>query len=344
MRSRPGSSMPPAWWSCPAASTCTATSSAPRSTRRGRCARSSAARPSRSPRTPARAAARWAIVPSTFVTGYKYAGLGYTTAFDAAIAPLAARHAHEEFADTPCIDKGFFALMGNNHYIMRAIQRREPEKLKAFVGWLLHAAKGYAAKLVNPGGVEIWKHRQAGNVKDLDSRGRPLRRHASPDHRGGRPGGRRAATPAPRAHPHHQPGPPRQLDDDARDDEAPRRAPRASDPHPVPQLRRRRRRTRRPSARRSAPLAEYVNDHPNLTVDVGQVVFGQTMSMTADGPVGYYLSRLYRIEVVQHRHRAGGGLRHRADRVQEHEPGPRLAVGDRAGVVPAGQRSRGGSR
>jgi formylmethanofuran dehydrogenase subunit A len=55
-------------------------------------------------------------VPSTFATGYQYAGMGYTTAFDAAIPPLAARHAHEEFADTPCIDKGFYVLMGNNHY------------------------------------------------------------------------------------------------------------------------------------------------------------------------------------------------------------------------------------
>ncbi|HJS06757.1 MAG TPA: amidohydrolase family protein, partial [Pirellulales bacterium] len=39
-------------------------------------------------------------VPSTFATGYKYAGMGYTTAFDAAIPPLGARHAHEEFEDT----------------------------------------------------------------------------------------------------------------------------------------------------------------------------------------------------------------------------------------------------
>ena len=108
-------------------------------------------------------------VPSTFATGYKYAGLGYTTAFDAAIPPLFARHAHQEFDDTPCIDKGFFALMGNNHYVMRSIQRGELEKLRAFVGWLLGSAKGYAAKLVNPGGVENWKNRQAGNVKDLDT-------------------------------------------------------------------------------------------------------------------------------------------------------------------------------
>ena len=56
-------------------------------------------------------------VPSTFATGYRYIGLGYTTAFDAAVPPLSARHAHEEFEDTPCIDKGFYVLMGNNHYI-----------------------------------------------------------------------------------------------------------------------------------------------------------------------------------------------------------------------------------
>ena len=29
-------------------------------------------------------------VPSTFTTGYRYAGLGYTTVFDAAVAPLTA--------------------------------------------------------------------------------------------------------------------------------------------------------------------------------------------------------------------------------------------------------------
>ena len=40
-----------------------------------------------------------------------------------------------------------------------------------------------------------------------------------------------------------------------------------------------------------APLAEYVNAHPNLTVDVGQVLFGETTSMTGDGPLGYYLSQ-----------------------------------------------------
>src|SRR5688572_13109252 len=108
-------------------------------------------------------------VPSTFATGYKYIGLGYTTAFDAAVPPLAARHTHEEFEDTPCIDKGFYVLMGNNHYVMNAIRDNEPERLKAFMAWLLHSAKAYAPKIVNPGGVEVWKHHASGNVDGIDS-------------------------------------------------------------------------------------------------------------------------------------------------------------------------------
>ncbi len=143
--------------------------------------------------------------------------MGYTTAFDAAIPPLSARHAHEEFEDTPCIDKGFYVLMGNNHYLMRSIEQQEPEKVKAFIGWLLSASKGFAAKLVNPGGVEVWKNRQAGNVDDIDS---------LVDHFGVTPrqiirGVAQAVdelTIAPSGpHSRQQPRSPRQLGDDARD-------------------------------------------------------------------------------------------------------------------------------
>src|SRR4030095_2259196 len=94
------------------------------------------------PRTASTHSGTMGSVPSTFATGYKYAGMGYTTAFDAAVPPLTARHAHEEFDDTPCIDKGFYVLMGNNHYAMKAIQEKQPERLRAFMGWLLSSAKG----------------------------------------------------------------------------------------------------------------------------------------------------------------------------------------------------------
>src|SRR5262249_7055049 len=41
-----------------------------------------------------------------------------------------------------------------------------------------------------------------------------------------------------------------------------------------------------------AELADYVNTHANLSCDVGQVLFGETTSMTADGPVAQYLHRV----------------------------------------------------
>ena len=39
-------------------------------------------------------------------------------------------------------------------------------------------------------------------------------------------------------------------------------------------------------------LADYVNTHKGVSVDVGQVMFGETTSMTADGAVGHFLARL----------------------------------------------------
>src|SRR5437870_13822137 len=120
-------------------------------------------------RTPLTRSGTTGSVPSTFATGYLYAGLGYTTAFDAAIPPLGARHAHEEFHDTPVIDKGFLVLFGNNHYVLSQVAANDPEKLKAFVAWLLASAKGYGVKLVNPGGVEMWKE-GADNIHNLDEK------------------------------------------------------------------------------------------------------------------------------------------------------------------------------
>ncbi|MCH7753455.1 MAG: formylmethanofuran dehydrogenase subunit A [Planctomycetes bacterium] len=231
-------------------------------------------------------------VPSTFATGYKYAGMGYTTAFDAAIPPLGARHAHEEFEDTPCIDKGFYVLMGNNHYVMQSIRDNEPQKLKAFVAWLLSSAKGFAPKLVNPGGVEVWKHHASGNVHGLDEEVDHFRvtprqiisqvaaaadelhlPHSVHIHCNnlGMPGnwqttletmkaleGRRGHLTHIQFHSYGG----GEGDENTFNSKV-------------------------------VPLVEYVNSHENVTIDVGQVLFGETTSMTGDGPLGYFLSKVY---------------------------------------------------
>lgn len=229
-------------------------------------------------------------VPSTFATGYLYAGLGYTTAFDAAVPPLTARHTHEELEDTPIIDKGFYVMMGNNHYIMKQLREKEPERLKAYVGWLLNATKGYATKLVNPGGVEAWKSGDwnasqlddsvnsfgvtpreiiKGVAQAVDELGIPHSVHVHCNNLG-MPGNwgttleTMQALEGHRGHLTHI-----QFH--------------SYGGNPNDQV----------TFRSEVPtLAEYVNSHKNLTVDVGQVMFNSTTSMTGDGPLGYYLHKV----------------------------------------------------
>lgn len=231
-------------------------------------------------------------VPSTFATGYKYSALGYTTAFDAAIPPLAARHAHEEFADTPCIDKGFYVLMGNNHYVMQSLQQNEPQKLKAFIGWLLSSTKGFAPKLVNPGGVEVWKSHQAGNVSGLDQ-------HV--DHFEVTPrqiirGVAQAANELKLPHAVHihcnnlgMPGNWQTTLETMKSLEGFRGHITHAQFHSYGGGDA----DENTFNSKVIPLADYVNSHPNLTIDVGQVLFGETTSMTGDGPLGYFLSNVY---------------------------------------------------
>jgi len=105
-------------------------------------------------------------VPSVFLSGYLYAEMGYTTVMEAASAPLFARHAQEELEDLPMVDKGLFITLGNNHFVLECLARGEEELLHNYVAWLLRATGAYAAKVVNPGGVENWKWGR--NVSSLD--------------------------------------------------------------------------------------------------------------------------------------------------------------------------------
>ncbi len=105
-------------------------------------------------------------VPSTHATGYLYSEMGYTTVMEAAAAPLVARHTQEELEDIPNLDKGVFLTLGNNHFIMKCIRDNEFAKARDYVAWLMQAAKGFAIKIVNPGGVENWKFGK--NIHNLD--------------------------------------------------------------------------------------------------------------------------------------------------------------------------------
>ncbi|KKM08941.1 hypothetical protein SY88_20995 [Clostridiales bacterium PH28_bin88] len=220
-------------------------------------------------------------------TGYLYTRMGYTTVMEAAVAPLKARHTHEELNYIPWLDKGCYTLMGNNHLVLDCVRRKDRRALQNLVAWLLSASRGMAVKVVNAGGVENWK--QGGNVRGLadpvagwgvtpeeiiamlveanETLALPHGVHLH-CHNLGLPGNYRTvletlrAVQGGRVHLTH-------LQFYSYGGEG-----------------------KKDFCSRAGEVAAAVNEQPRVTVDVGQVIFGDVTTMTADAPAQYGLYRL----------------------------------------------------
>ena len=98
--------------------------------------------------------------------GYEYAKMGYTTVIEAADPPIGSLHTHEELDAIPIVDKAALPVFSNWHPVFKYTAEKDIEKLKAFIAWSLERTKGYGVKIVNPGGVEAWMY--GGNCRNLD--------------------------------------------------------------------------------------------------------------------------------------------------------------------------------
>jgi formylmethanofuran dehydrogenase subunit A len=99
--------------------------------------------------------------PSATDTGFRYIEMGYTAAFEPAIMPINARQAHMEMGDTPMIDKGGYAMLGNDDYFLRLLSGKADQKaINNYVAWILHATQAIGIKVVNPGGISAFKFNQ----------------------------------------------------------------------------------------------------------------------------------------------------------------------------------------
>jgi formylmethanofuran dehydrogenase subunit A len=226
--------------------------------------------------------------PTTYVTGYLYAGLGYTTVNEAAVPILSARHTHEELRDTPIVDKSCCVLMANNEMLLDLIEAGELERARHVAAWNIWAAKAYGVKAVNPGGVAAWKWgkdakglnepipgyrsvtpRQiiAGLAGIVDQLGLPHPLHLHCNNLGA-PGNVTTTLETMkilegnRAHVAHL-----QYHAYGGDDWSTMRS-------------------------ESVKIAEEFNRRKNLTTDAGAVLFGNTVTITADGPWQHLLYKL----------------------------------------------------
>lgn len=238
--------------------------------------------------TPQRRAGLGGPTPTTFATGYLYAGMGYTTVVEAAVPVLSAKHTHEELRDTPIVDKACCLLMANNEIVLDLLEAGERQRAAQVVAWLIWAAKAYGVKAVNPGGVAAWKwgkdakklsepiegyHRVtpaqiiASLAGIIDELGLPHPLHLHCNNLGA-PGN--VATTLEtmkvlegrRAHLAHL-----QFHAYGGDDWHSMRS-------------------------EAARLVEYFNTQPNLTADAGAILFGNAVTITADGPWQHLLYQL----------------------------------------------------
>ena len=106
---------------------------------------------------------------SSFHIGYKYAKLGYCAVFEPAVLPSNARTAIIEMSDIPFVDKGTYTVLSNDDFLLNLIQKKTSQKkINDYVSWILSSTKGLGVKIVNPGGINAFKFNQ--RELDLDEK------------------------------------------------------------------------------------------------------------------------------------------------------------------------------
>ncbi|HEX6363577.1 MAG TPA: formylmethanofuran dehydrogenase subunit A [Albitalea sp.] len=217
-------------------------------------------------------------VPGTAATGHRYAEMGYTAAFEPAMVASNARQAHMEMGDIPILDHGAYVVLGNDELFLEMLSQGAPAAhLRDYVGWVVHATKAFGVKVVNPAGISAFKFNQ--RKLDVDERhahwqvtprqvvgalaravhelglAHPLHIHCSNLGVAGNIDSTLATIAALEGLPAHL----THVQFHSYGTEGPRKFSSAA-------LR----------------LAEVVNAHPNVSIDVGQVLFGQTVTASAD--------------------------------------------------------------
>ncbi len=240
-------------------------------------------------------------IPSTFTTGYRYARMGYTTIMNPSMPPLEAKHTHEELSDTPMVDKASYPLLGDWWFVLEYLKEGKIEECAKYVAWMMTSTKGYAIKIVNPGGLEAWGFGH--NVSSLDDQvpyfgitpreiirglckvnkllNLPHTIHVHTNNLG-KPGNYLTAIETMKC-----------VEDLANEEK------------PVIHI------THcqfcafkgddwRTLESGAEEIAKYVNNHSHATLDMGQVIFTDTTTMTADGPFQYTLYELSGNKWVNH--------------------------------------------
>ena len=215
---------------------------------------------------------------STFETGCRYAAMGFTTVIEPAVPTHYALHSHLELADTPIIDKGILTVVGEDDFLLTLL--REGGNRSAIADYLASAliqTKGLGIKSINPGGsVAFANNARAFDLDDVvPFYGVTSRQITQALQQGVMDIGI--------AHPLHLHTNNLGL---AGNVDTALRTLQAADGKPLHlahlQFYAYGKEGKRGFSSAAARLADAVNANPNVTIDVGQVMFRQTVTVSLD--------------------------------------------------------------
>lgn len=218
--------------------------------------------------------AKW----STTDIGYRYARMGYTTVVEPAMLPVSALDVHLQMADIPIIDTAALAILGNDDLLLRLMRDKAGQnQINDYVAWTLNATRALGVKIINAGGANAFKSnvRQFGLddiVPDYGVSSRQILQTLQT-----------ATQELGVPHPPHvhcnNLGVPGNVDTIVATMEAAQGLPM----HLAHvQFYAYGKEGAKGFSSAAARLLEAFNRHPNITMDVGQVMFGQTVTMSGD--------------------------------------------------------------
>ncbi|MEM0926649.1 MAG: formylmethanofuran dehydrogenase subunit A, partial [Planctomycetota bacterium] len=236
-----------------------------------------------SARRTARMATESDYLPAPAIAAQRYLEMGYTTALEPAVIPCNARSAHAEMVDMPGIATGGFCLLGNDEALLTLIAQKAPQPMiNDYVAWMVSATQSIAVKVVNAGGISAFKFAQRNLDVDTPhpeygvTPGQVIRTLA------------RAVFEIGLRHPLHvhasNLGVPGNIASTIATIEA-------ANGYPIhvthAQFHCYSNQSQYGMSSAAELLVDAMKRHRNVTIDVGQIMFGQTVTLSADAPHQY---------------------------------------------------------
>jgi len=98
--------------------------------------------------------ARW----SSFETGYRYTEMGYSMVVEPAMLPVNAPQVHREMADIPIIDTAALAILGSDDLLVSMLRNgASQDQINDYVSWTINSTQALGLKVINAGGSQAFK-------------------------------------------------------------------------------------------------------------------------------------------------------------------------------------------